>query len=305
MAIGFEEYVQNKRCFLCKRGAASAYRNDGYYVQCKTCGDYHIGRTMLATIKEDELKLLTYLSVHARQAHERGELVDLNSINWKELARAHQNTPLSYKVVKLLELTGKRSKAGATAKFDIISDPPLVNAVDSQELTYLFTHLTELGYLEHRGNGLYLMKVKGWEQIQGPTVNGIPGRCFVAMSFDNSLKDAYQNGIFLALKGDCKMEPIRLDFVQHNEKICDKIIAEIRTCQFLVADVTLASQNVYFEAGFAMALKRPVIWLCKTDRFDQDVRFDTRQYPYIRWNTPIDLRSQLTDRIKATISDAV
>jgi len=97
------------------------------------------------------------------------------------------------------------------------------------------------------------------------------------------------------------MEPIRLDFVQHNEKICDKIVAEIRTCQFLIADVTLASANVYFEAGFAMALNRTVIWTCRDDSFDQDVRFDTRQYSYVRWKTPTDLREQLTDRIKATI----
>ena len=125
------------------------------------------------------------------------------------------------------------------------------------------------------------------------------------MSFHESLNDAYNQGILLAVKTDCKMDPLRLDREQHNEKICDKIIADIRTCQFLIADVTRASQNVYFEAGFAMALNRPVIWSCCDASFEQDIRFDTRQYPYIRWKTPDDLRNQLAVRIKATIPGAV
>jgi nucleoside 2-deoxyribosyltransferase len=54
------------------------------------------------------------------------------------------------------------------------------------------------------------------------------------------------------------MDPVRVDFVEHNEQICDKIVAEIRTCQFLVADVTLQRAGVYFEAGFAMGLGRLV-----------------------------------------------
>ncbi len=304
MPDNLKELMEKNRCPLCTRGAKLT-SGEMYAVDCKTCGKYRFPTGWIIRIKEADMELLRYLSIHTRQAYERGQQVELNSMNWKELALAHQNTPIALKATKLLELTAMRSKAGKSAKFDIVSDPPLVDAVDSHELIYLFKHLTELGYLEHRGSELYLLKVKGWEQIQAPTVNGVPGKCFVAMSFHDSLKDVYENGIFLAVKSDCKMEPVRLDFVQHNEKICDKIIAEIRTCQFLVADVTLASQNVYFEAGFAMALNRPVIWSCKADRFDQDVRFDTRQYPYIRWNTPADLRSQLMDRIKATIPGAI
>ena len=56
---------------------------------------------------------------------------------------------------------------------------------------------------------------------------------------------------------------MRVDFVEHNDKICDKIVAEIRTCQFLVADGTLQRAGVYFDAGFEMGLGRPVIWTCR------------------------------------------
>ena len=128
----------------------------------------------------------------------------------------------------------------------------------------------------------------------------IPGRCFVAMSIHPSLDDAYQNGIWLAVKDDCDMDPIRIDLLHHNEKICDKIIAEIRMSQFAIADVTLQRPGVYFEAGFAMGLGRPVIWTCRKDDL-ANVHFDTRQYNHIVWERPEDLREKVTDRIKATI----
>jgi hypothetical protein len=256
----------------------------------------------LATVKADEMELLPYLSIHTRQAYERGERADLNSMNWQELALAHQNTPITLKTTKLLELVAKRSEPGKLAKFDIVSDPPLVDAVDSNQLSYLLNHMTELGYLEDRGRELYLLKVKGWEQLQSATVNGIPGKCFVAMSFHDSLLECYDAGIFLAVK-DCKMDPIRIDRVHHNEKICDKLIAEIRTSQFLVADVTLQRPGVYFEAGFALGLGRPVIWTCREDDL-RNVHFDTRQYSHVVWTDSQDLRTKLADRIKATIPRA-
>lgn len=96
------------------------------------------------------------------------------------------------------------------------------------------------------------------------------------------------------------MDPVRIDLLQHNEKICDKILAEIRSCQFIIGDFTLQRAGVYFEAGFAMGLGRPVIWTCREDDFE-NTHFDTRQYNHIVWDTPEDLREKLTNRIRATI----
>jgi nucleoside 2-deoxyribosyltransferase len=94
-----------------------------------------------------------------------------------------------------------------------------------------------------------------------------------------------------------------VDKVHHNEKICDRIVAEIRRSRFLIADVTMQPQGVYFEAGFAIALGLPVIWCCRRDDL-ANVHFDTRQYNHIVWDQPLDLRQQLADRIKATIGAA-
>jgi len=150
------------------------------------------------------------------------------------------------------------------------------------------------------------VSVKGWSKIEGAGLSGTPGKCFVAMSFENSLKEAYDNGILLAVKSDCKMEPIRMDLVEHNDKICDRILADIRACQFMIADFTLQRPAVFFEAGFALGLSRPVILTCRRDDFEKlKDSFDTRQYNHIDWQSPEELRTKLRDRIKVTIPGAI
>lgn len=162
-------------------------------------------------------------------------------------------------------------------------------------------YLEDLGYIKETGGGKYYITGKGWEHLESGMVGrGIPGKCFVAMSFDPTLNEAYEQGIYLAVKEGCKMDPVRIDLLQHNEKICDKILAEIRSCQFIIGDFTLQRAGVYFEAGFAMGLGRPVIWTCREDDFE-NTHFDTRQYNHIVWDTPGDLREKLTNRIRATI----
>lgn len=60
--------------------------------------------------------------------------------------------------------------------------------------------------------------------------------------------------------------------------------------------------GVYFEAGFALGLNIPVIYMCKDDQID-NVHFDTRQYNHILWKDAKELKEKLSNRISATIGD--
>jgi hypothetical protein len=74
----------------------------------------------------------------------------------------------------------------------------------------------------------------------------------------------------------------------------------------VVADFTCEKEKlrggVYFEVGFAMGLRIPVIWTCSNDSI-ADLHFDTRQYNHIVWDSPQTLRSSLKARIGAVIGD--
>ena len=119
------------------------------------------------------------------------------------------------------------------------------------------------------------------------------------MWFDDNLKQEWNEGFKTAL-GNTGYDPIRIDQVQHNDKIDDVIIGEIRRSGLVVADFTGQRSGVYFEAGFAKGLAIPVIWTCRTDHM-ATLHFDTRQYDYIVWKDPRNLRVKLRYRIVATI----
>lgn len=135
-------------------------------------------------------------------------------------------------------------------------------------------------------------------------INSESRQAFVAMWLD-SPPEVYQEGIKPAVKS-AGYKPVRIDKTEHNNKIDDEIIAEIRRSRFLIADFTQgddgARGGVYYEAGFAYGLNIPVIFTCHKDGIEE-VHFDTRQYNHIIWTNPDDLRERLIQRISATIGD--
>ena len=136
---------------------------------------------------------------------------------------------------------------------------------------------------------------------------------FVPMWFDSSVDQAYREEIEPAIEA-ADYRAVRVDGIEHAEKIDDRIIAEIKSSRFLVCDFTckvynysdspveVARGEVYFEAGFAQNLNISVIWTCNEDCLDH-MHFDIRQFNTIVWNTPEIFREKLQARIEAIIGD--
>ena len=130
------------------------------------------------------------------------------------------------------------------------------------------------------------------------------------MWFDPSLNESYEQAIEPAIR-EAGYEPRIIRKVEHNNKIDDEIIAEIRRSKFVIADFTcgfskdgseaVARGGVYYEAGFAQGLGLPIIWTCREDIISH-VHFDTRQYNHIVWKDTADLKEKLLNRIRATIT---
>lgn len=180
-----------------------------------------------------------------------------------------------------------------------------------------------LGYLDRKGfcrisrtggndvSTLVFLTLEGAEEVAAPVPASLSNQAFIAMWFSDQTQAAFDEGIKPAL-GELGFDARRIDQKEHNNKIDDEIIAEIRQSRFLVADFTcgtidadgkgiaIARGGVYFEAGFAMGLGIPVIWCCREDLVNQ-VHFDTRQYNHITWNTPEELREKLKNRVGAVI----
>jgi len=174
------------------------------------------------------------------------------------------------------------------------------------EVVFLLEMLSESGAVR-LGDNSPIPEVtvlpKGYELVWSSAGDVQLDQAFVAMWFDESMAEAYELGIEPAVR-ECGYRPLRIDQKEHVNKIDDEIIAEIRRSRFLIADFTSYENRpcggVYFEAGFALALEKPVIWSCRADLIDQ-VHFDTRQFNHIVWKTPTELKTKLVNRIGAIL----
>lgn len=143
---------------------------------------------------------------------------------------------------------------------------------------------------------------RGYELLeQRRTQQGTSAMGFCAMWFSEEVSPLWAEVISPAISA-CGYEPVRMDTHEHVNRIDDEIIAMIRRSRFVVADFTGHRGGVYFEAGFALGLDRPVIWMCREDAL-KDAHFDTRQYNFIVWKQGEyeAARKRLQDRIGAVL----
>lgn len=132
------------------------------------------------------------------------------------------------------------------------------------------------------------------------SVNAFSRDCFVAMWFDPSMEEVYQCGIYKPLK-DIGFNPVRVDKIEHNDRIDYVIFDRIRRSRFVVADFTENRAGVYYEAGFASGLGLPVIHTCRRDSFDER-HFDVLTINTIVYDTIENLAAGLRRRVMETVS---
>lgn len=145
---------------------------------------------------------------------------------------------------------------------------------EQEELDWLMSAAEASDWLEVHNSYRRLTPagVKQLEELKTKAVNS--EQAFVAMWFGESVGEAYEKGIKPAIR-DSGYSPLRIDEKEHNNKIDDEIIREIRRSRFVVCDFTcgliehegertaLPRDGVYYEAGFAQGLGIPVIWMCQ------------------------------------------
>jgi hypothetical protein len=300
-------------CAICNRPTADGVKmrnngmHDGLLITCPQCGTYDlIGADVMGASFNWEPEFRSALSCASRQASEIGERLRITEENVEELAQAHTHPRVSETAEQLLREIAKRAvRPQKGALFFPDKDFTLIDCHSKEEFLWYSKWLDELGLAFPTGGGLesvqLTLSMKGWNQVQPlPRPGGIPGQCFVAMWFSEITQAVYEQGIEPAVIDAGFKKPIRIDRKEHNNEIPDEIMKEIRNAQFVVADFTGQRPGVYYEAGFAMGLGRPVIWCCRHDEI-KNLHFDTSHKNHIPWHTPQDLRERLYTRIRATI----
>jgi hypothetical protein len=173
------------------------------------------------------------------------------------------------------------------------------------EVDFLLKRLlgAEQGFvsIESLGQSLQIVvTAPGWQQLQSQP-HGTTNIGFVAMWFAPEMNSVWEQSFYPAIK-DAGYVPLRIDKKEHNNKIDDEIMASVRAAKFIVADFTGQRGGVYYEAGFAQGLGKPVIWTIRHNDL-KNVHFDTRQFNHIPWDVAHlqDFKLALQRRIEGSL----
>jgi hypothetical protein len=299
-------------CPICESSSDKKPSNkDGENVVCPRCGRYFISRSALLTLKKTRPNprqianlsgwlrenpevaissdnLDTLLTIRTPSVSERAEKImaaierksmfigDIVGITYDDNEDGWLSTSWSVKKAELVYLVEKY----------LIQEQGWIVDAKAMAFADITVQLTPTGYA-------YLDQLK---QGQGTGVQG-----FCAMWFNEKVTPIWTEAISPAISG-AGYRPIRIDEVNHNNRIDDEILAQIRRSRFVVADFTGDRGGVYFEAGFALGLGIQVIWTVQAEELSK-VHFDNRQYNFLQWRMD-DLpafKKALQSRIEATL----
>lgn len=226
------------------------------------------------------------------------------------------STPLRQVDMLIEYIASHQASLSDFVRFDSSKDYPICFAKNESDFCFIVKSAYELDYIKGRGkdnpildNGgrlhlsdeFLMLTLQGWEKVQElKEQSPYSKQVFVAFHFDTNeiMKGIYYSAIAPAIS-ECGLIPyVTLDD-DHGNSITDVIIAGIRKSRFVIADVTDASQNVYYEAGFAYGLGIPVVLTCREDSAKNDMKFDTSHIKHILWKDGADLRIRLINRIVA------
>ncbi len=119
---------------------------------------------------------------------------------------------------------------------------------------------------------------------------------FVIISFDETpnLIDAYNTFVRVCSKG--KFSAFRVDqHIDAKQNIVPAIFSNIKSSAFIIAELSSAKPNVYYELGYARALGKSVI---QTAFKGTVLPFDVFDVPTLFWDSQDSLEKQLDNAIQ-------
>ncbi|MEW6441875.1 MAG: hypothetical protein AB1640_13150 [bacterium] len=194
------------------------------------------------------------------------------------------------------------SSAGAISNLEAGRAYNLKLALDGQRLQLIvddvkvldFSRLSRTG-----GAGIGLLAFRGCPSAEfGPMkIDDRRPNAFIAMQFSEPYNEVYRDAI-RPLVEEIGYEPLRVDEISQPGIILNDIWTQLTEASVVIAEVTEANPNVYYEIGVAHALKKPTVLLAQKGT---KLPFDLGPHRCIFYENSIPGRARLLDALRASL----
>lgn len=309
-------------CPVCQHADVECYPSpDGAQYDCVNCGSYIIVRTAEKTLKDrfgniGVARKRAVLSHAIRRMGRNRVTPNLSSEDVQRiLAEDFLPTPAEQVNNFILALAEEALSKGYGHFEDIVYRDyrARVGAINAVDVKYIGSCVVDAGLFEEidtsssKGRSPedlhYRPTLSGWdryEELQKSWPHS--RRAFMAMEYGDKDLDRLFLEHFKPAAKDAGFDLGRLDEDPQAGVLDVRMQVAIRTARFVVADLTHANNGVYWEAGFASGLGKPVIFTCRED-VTRDIHFDTAHWLHVKWRAeePEKAAALLRDCIRATL----
>lgn len=175
-------------------------------------------------------------------------------------------------------------------------------AIDGQRIQLMVDEVKVIDYnrLTTTGGGaLGLFAFKGTPNATfGPIcIDDRRPNAFVAMQFSEPYNEVYRDAIKPLIE-EIGYDPIRVDEISNPGIILNDIWSQLAESSVVIAEVTEANPNVYYEIGVAHALRKPTILLAQKGT---KLPFDLGPHRCIFYENSIGGRQRLLNALRSSL----
>ena len=253
-----------------------------YAVNCPACGKYHITMSGLDyPLPTNALR--GKVSAWTRQEHEAGHTALVTDEKLFNPPKLFDGLTVESKLLRALQTVARKWPNPSERVALNGTDWPLFCDTGKNEFEWLFATLFKRGFIDQSmtdPDDRIRLTALAWQTLESANSKFQQADlCFVAMRFLPELDPLFASMKNAAARAGYFCQ--RVDTDPHADNIDQRLIDMLKRCRFVIADFTENSHNVYFEAGFAKGMDKPVIW---TKRVGEKAHFDTRQFYFIEWS---------------------
>jgi hypothetical protein len=218
-----------------------------------------------------------------------GLVVGYRSVGQHFILAALGGAQTAYSIIEYASGSPKRALIATGARENLRADQNylLELRIQGQELRMLiddvqvFQHLLSLP-LEGKQVGLFA-EGRGAITFSDFEVKAHRPRAFVAMQFSEPF-DTFYREVILPQAEHAGFQVVRIDEKDGPGVIFQDMQREIEQAGIVIAEISPANTNVFYELGYAHALGKPTILLA---RRGSDLPFDIRSYRVVFYNDTI------------------